>query len=1065
MEGLFRDGENAAMEVAKTLKTSLIGRTLVAADRAAKSVAHTGFKAMVGPSLENRGYQLLGLNVAPLRDMGLSREQREVRFASYATEAEPFLREARAIAGTLLASQTRPATGLTLGSGEILVRVAFPSELEPIETSEDYVNQTRGGSFLGPCLACAGGRDLIVFDMRVTMHTMASVTNIVDKTFGTNRSPPAYYLTQATGAVGAKVTKSLRGDIGPQHKHYVKFDDAASEEQYLNSVKLLVLALYLNRAQRGVQMAAHWARLDNSYATCQNSSDEEYGEGDWFRNPQKSEAMEKLERSIEALTRRQGPATRIIPCLPASQFTGTPYEDMRVRISDEQHEELLKQHLNAEGGGTQYAFHCGPNISGARPPLDTKHPLTWATAYTRHFCKVEKTLIFPDGRELDIVVDKADKQEPKLGKYEKKVWSDMTDQHTALLAIWLRNAPNATLEGKPHSHTREEYEVIRGEVEADEAWGMRKVLRAMLNLKAGEGGERGRFITLPGMSNKSAKNHQCASSEIVQLIEAFHQAQFGFRNYKGTTVTGKARKTARMVARCKEGYVCAGFDKSSNDRTWSHREWEEFETYTMAMAGVITDWYFEMQFSSLLEADAQHAEEITWEGLYVSVAADIQYWYLMSALNPTSLCNRLQADVGIGSGILQGYGTAAYEDWFHWCSGVMAEELEFDGDDDEFPSIADGVMAKEHHVDGFMHYSEGDDTCVKIPCGKRTNAEAVTHFAKSVNAATNEIWEAAYVDEKHLNSHGGPRSCIEVMSMVVAQRVNEDGMCEFAYLPKPMKRLDKLAWTLSGTLKIAETPVGKVGVLDATFHRLNATRCLSMCTEMQFCMWIRRVMYATARYHVEELRKFEQFSGIDTPLYGDRTQEKRGMPDAPGFIGDSIERALYAIGRVLDQTDVTTMVCLEANANAWAMHTPSVITDGKALRAKLIELDEVASMINITWEHIENPLTYLALFDLGPLEAAFGNACERLAKAVEFAEAHQDLPLEVMRDALLNSVRAKKGGKNKIGANAQSQQPAPKAKAGQGAGALDRGGKWSKASGSRDSTKWTCTGGSRWRQQ
>jgi len=900
--------------------------------------------------------------------------------------------------------------------------------------------------------------------MRLTVHTVAAITKIVDKTFATTRAPPAYYLTQATGAVAAKVALSRSGHISSIHKDYVRFLDAVAEEQYLNSVKLLVLALYLNRAQRGVQVAAHYAQLDNSYVTYQNDSDDEYGEGVWFATQRKSEAMEKLEASIASLTRKQGHASRIIPCLPATQFTGTPYEDMRVRITDEQHEELLKQHLNAEGGGTQFAFHCGPNVSGARPPLDTKHPITWATAYTRHFCKVEKTLTFPDGSQMDIVVDKSDKLDPKLGKYEERVWSDTTHQHSELLKHWLRSNPCATLEGKPHSHTREEYEVIRGEVDADAAWGKRKILRAMLNLKAGEGGERGRFITLPGASNADAKHHQCASSEIVQLIEAFHQYQFGFRNYKGTTVTGKARKTARMVAHCEDGYVCVGFDKASNDRTWSHRKWFEFETYSMEMAHVITEWYFELDFDSYLEADSNTARHISWNGIYLSVAADIQYWYLMSALNPTSLCNRLQADVGIGCGILQGWGDEHYEHWLLWCSGVDANEIEYDGDDEEFPHVLEGVCAKEHHVNGFMHYSEGDDTCVKIPCGKRTNSEAVTHFARSVQVSTNELWEAAYVNEQHLNAHGGRRSCIEVMSMVVAQRVTDDGFSEFAYLPKPMKRLDKLAWTLSGVLKVADTPVGKVGVLDATFYRLNATRCLSMCMEMQHCMWIRRVMYATASYHVGELRKLAQFDGIDSPLYGDRTMEKRGMPEAPGLIGDSIEKALYAIGRVLDQTDITTMVCLEANANAWALHTPSVANDGKALRAKLIELDEVASMVSVTWEHIEDPVTYLSLFELGPLEAAFSNSCERLAKAVEFAEAHQELPLEVMRDALINSVRANKGGNGRSGANAQSQQPAPKAKAGPGVGALSRGGKRSQAGSSRDSTRWERTGETRWNQ-
>jgi len=1063
MEGLFRDGNNAVAEAAHTMRTSLIGRTLKAADKAVKTAADTTFKAVIGPSLECRGYRLLGLNTAPRSDKGLSRGQREVRFTSYATEAEPFLREARIIAETLMASHKLPATGLTLGSGEILMRVVFPSTLDSLESSYEFTNKSKGGAFLGPCLACAGGNDLTVVDIRVTEHTLASTTNIVDKLFGSTKAMPAFYLRQAVGAVAAKVAKSLKGGISTRHSHYVKFEDAASEEQYLYSVKLLVLALYLNRAQRGVHTAAHVAALDNAYIPIlSDSEDDEYGEGVWFTTDHKNEALDKLERSIAALTRRQGHASRLIPCLPATQFTGTPYKEMTVRMSDEQYDELLKQSLQAENGGTQNAFYCGPNISGARPPLDTKHPLTWATAYTRHFCKVEKTLLFPDGTTMDIVVDKADKQMPKLGAWERTVWSDITAQHSALFADWLASGGNLEFEGKPHSHTREEYEVIRGEIEADPLWGRRKLIRATLNLKAGEGGDRGRFITLPGVSNADAKRHQCASSEFVQIIEAFHQAQFGFRNYKGATVTGKARKTARMIAHCNEGYVCVGFDKGANDRTWNHRKWEAFEAYTEQLGKVLTTHLMETEaFTSYLEANGQHAEQVVWDGLYITVTADVQYWYLMSALNPTSLCNRLQADVGIGAGILQGWGKEYYTSWLQWCSGVDASPLDFIGEiDEELPHVLEGVDAKEHHYDGFMHYAEGDDTCIKIPCGKRTNAQAVTHFARSVNMATNEVWEAAYVDEKHLNTHGATRSCVEVMSMVIAQKVTDEGFSEFAYLPKPVKRLDKLAWTLSGSLRVVETVEGKVGVLDATYHRLNATRCLSMCKEMQYCLWVRRIMYATAKFHVEQLRRLDQFNGIDTPLYGDRTQEQRKMPDAPGLIGDSIERALYAIGKVLDQTDISTQVVLEANANAWALHSPSVLADGKALRATLLELDRVASMIDISWDYIENPMNYLSLFQLGPLEVAFSNCCERLANAVEFADANKDLPLEVLRDQLLRSVKATKGG-NKIGAKAQSHETAPPAKTGQGSQALDRGSKGNKASGSRDS-KWTPTGNSRW---
>jgi hypothetical protein len=64
--------------------------------------------------------------------------------------------------------------------------------------------------------------------MRVSEHTKASVKNIADKCFGTTRSPPAYYLTQATAAVSAKVAKSKAGELGTNHRAYIKFETADS---------------------------------------------------------------------------------------------------------------------------------------------------------------------------------------------------------------------------------------------------------------------------------------------------------------------------------------------------------------------------------------------------------------------------------------------------------------------------------------------------------------------------------------------------------------------------------------------------------------------------------------------------------------------------------------------------------------------------------------------------------------------------------------------------------------------------------------------------------------------
>lgn len=167
------------------------------------------------------------------------------------------------------------------------------------------------------------------------------------------------------------------------------------------------------------------------------------------------------------------------------------------------------------------------------------------------------------------------------------------------------------------------------------------------------------------------------------------------------------------------------------------------------------------------------------------------------------------------------------------------------------------------------------------------------------------------------------------------------------------------------------------------------------------------------------------------------------MPEATGFIGDSIEKAHGAIGAVLARTDVDTKECLEANANAWGLACPGVMKDGKYLREHLLLLDGIARGIVIEDEHILDPVSYLALFELGPLEECFTNMVGRLSKAVELSE-KSSVPLEVLRQKLIESVSS---ARNKS-VKAQSQ-PGTRRPAGADRGALGRSGKGSEAASSR----------------
>lgn len=1047
MEGIFRGGEQAAEVIVNSVRSTFIGRTGGAIDRTVKTVFDTAFKRATGRCLEGRGYQLHGLNT-PAKRVGLSRGQREVRFCSYRSESEPFLREARGIAASLLASGAKPATGLVLGTGECLLRVVIPEEIGSFEHVEDFVMRKEGcgqSGCMAAVLGCVGGKDLMVFDIRVSAQTRASVKTIADKCFGTNRTAPSYFLTQATSAVAAMMAKSSTGVIKPTSRSYIKFTSNEAEAQYLQSVQLILLAYVLNRFQCGCYTAAHIIETDNVDEMF--DGDDTGDKSIWFpQNRGMNQAEDRLEQSIEALKTAQKTNVGLIPCLPATEFAGTPYEAMTVTISDDQHEELLKQSLKAEGGPTQHAFYCGPNITGAQPPLDTKSPESWGSAYTRHFCLVRKKIELPGDEILEVVHDKADAQSRMLTKHETRVWDDLINSHCDLFREWLTEPLQQAeigMEGRPHSIDEETYNCVRTEVDWEKEFGARDILRAAIFAKSGENSTRARFITMPGVNQADALKHQCASSAITQILEKFHTSQFGFRNFKGCSLTGKAMKVARFIAHTSDKHVSIGYDKSANDATWNHRKWAKYEEYSMKMAKVLTDSYFDDNVGPLLQADAEHARKIEWRGLFLTVAATIAYFYLMSGVGPTSIGNRLGGDVSIGAGILQGYGEDMYAEWLHWCSGESAEIVE-DADSLLFPHMNVGIAVKENLTTGFAHQNEGDDTVVRIVRREgETNSQAVAHFTKAIVDATREVWVPAYIDEKHLNSHGGVRSSVEVMSMIVAQVTSDTGECSFVHVPKPIKRLDKMAWTLSAALRVLDTPFGQVGVADSAYHRLNATRCLSMCTEMEYALFTRYVVYNTAKYHLNKLRNLKRVFGSDTPLYGDRTMEARKMPDAPGLIGDSIERAFESIGTVFSRTDVTTVECLEANANAWGLVNSAALRNGKALRDTLQQLDEVARGVDIEESHLLDPVSYLALFALGPLEVCFANSAGRLKDAVEKNDRNKGASVEELQVRLIECVS---GGQNPS-AIAQSQSGARGSGKGPDRRALGPGGKGGKAAG------------------
>ena len=87
-----------------------------------------------------------------------------------------------------------------------------------------------------------------------------------------------------------------------------------------------------------------------------------------------------------------------MPVLPAEDFDGTWYEPAalftRADIED----------MEVNTREPKLAAACGPNITGARPPIDASHAVSMASAMSRHTCGCEKTVELPNGDKVKVYV-------------------------------------------------------------------------------------------------------------------------------------------------------------------------------------------------------------------------------------------------------------------------------------------------------------------------------------------------------------------------------------------------------------------------------------------------------------------------------------------------------------------------------------------------------------------------------------------------------------------------------------------------------------------------------------
>jgi len=1127
MEASFVPRSELIQIIGKTMHKSALGRAASGIDRSVQESFDCALRLGARPILQARGYQVLGLNVAPMLHKGLTVEQQEVRLASYLNEVAAFQAEALQNVKRELSGGTRPSDQLTLHKGGCVVRLVFPEVVSLTEGTErvgkprrvercavcDRFNPGRffkqAASKLGDVagslfMGATGSRELIVVDIRINRRILAHCTKVVDKQLGTMKVPPTYFLERIMANTSETFEHIRKGKVGPRSRSYVAIGDERAETQLHMSIKLLFIAMTLDRFQKGPRVACHWQLLtDHSIAkdfhwreisgvwthspfgwtdpiattqmareidptgrhyghviehmndardtylvyTHQTTTEDEGTDAlnllSYHRD--EDEKTTELEKSIAALRRRQEfCGETLVPALPASKFTGTAYEDVATRVSEAQRDALDKWVERRDNeGDTTHAFYCGPNVCGAPPPIDGKHPVSHISGFSRHMCKVEKEIATPEGTVLIFTHDKSlmDRSlQSQISPEEVRAWRDITAMEKGKLRSWLRRGPNIPAPDiRPNSMSQAEYEQYKTLAHTDPEWGFLKTIRMAVFVKQGEGGDRARFITMPGMNPQKAAEHQGICSHALHVLEQHHKHDFNFRNLKGCTSDGRAARIAQFVADCPEDSVVIGFDKGANDRTWTWAKWCEFERMVSELARELTDYWCGADVGATdaqgnpkpsLPGSADSASRARWDSTYVTVTAALLYFYLPSGVGSTGFSNRQCSVAGIAAAILKAYGEEAYKGFIDYLAGKYATPMP-----DKFQSpkfftfVSEGIVALRSSCPGFGALTEGDDNAIKIKLRTETetvrnadgsteqvqvresNSEAVTYFTTAAADTTNECWEPAYVSAGHLNVHGGSKSCVEMCSSIVCVFARGRDI-EYACVPKPQKRLDKLAWTLSSHFRIISTKTGKVGIADMTFHRMSATRCLSMCVDLEQCLFVRWVLLQTAAYHLRKLRALEEGdrSGLsadaDRPLYADRSMEARKLEDATGYIGDSLALAFARTKMKFSRVNIYAEPLSHANTDAWMLCDPRLYGLAQALEKELRHLDSVASQTEITDDNIFDPTSYLSLFPLNVLTGTFALAATRLRKVIEIGE-KEKRGAEELRRAIIDSVKAR----------------------------------------------------------
>jgi len=640
----------------------------------------------------------------------------------------------------------------------------------------------------------------------------------------------------------------------------------------------------------------------------------------------------------------------------------------------------------AEGTPHEYVVHLDRS---EKSKLSAEHDRVWDDMIEDHCSDFVKMLNSSEQRFDYDFLDDGKPNSYCTATYEKWLEEQLADE--SFFA-----ADNAMHELLSHTKaTADHLQELKASARSKAPVGHMQELKASAQCKKGEDSSRARAVISPGIAGTEGL-HQARTSPMVKALEALHAILYNHTNLKGLTEETKRIRFAEFLRAVPKGAVVFGTDKSKNDACFREAVWKKCVKYLAKMNDI-----FEEQV--VTKAYVFSPNEDSTRQSFPNGTLDMKYWvikltpllaFLLSGIGPTSFFNRLESTVENGTAVLEVFGEAAYQKWRiaerratvsehpAWSLHALPHVAQFVEWEPLAPHMVTDTSIKCDKLEdkqiesNHMGIYEGDDQSHALIPPKTDEwkdlgpKDVVMKYSSAMSRATGFIFEAALVaDDMDMV---GRNSVFEMLSAWIALPNGRADAYEVAVIvPKILKAIRKLPHcTISSQHTIIRdddnVPVDVAH--DEKFWSLALTKYYALAIINQESLGVRGLFLAHGDYCYQQLERQlgKQRTYAYGTIYGDRDPERRQIEEAAsttfGQCGDMRDRAHEVLASVKKERVVRTCCA------AWRSELPELVAEPKEkVVAALLAFDSISMMLEITDQHVRDPMLLWEELDIGCL--------------------------------------------------------------------------------------------------